>query len=71
MPSDRSPVIYVDVDDTLVRSFGSKRIPIGAMVARVRGGVGRARALIARPESGFMKTVNSDQRVRTTRRVPL
>jgi hypothetical protein len=33
---DRSPVIYVDVDDTLVRSFGSKRIPIGAMVARVR-----------------------------------
>ncbi len=29
-------VIHVDVDDTLVRSFGSKRIPMGAMVAQVR-----------------------------------
>lgn len=29
-------VIYVDVDDTLVRSFGSKRIPMTAMVERVR-----------------------------------
>ena len=32
----RPLVIYVDVDDTLVRSFGSKRIPISEMVARVR-----------------------------------
>lgn len=27
-------VIYVDVDDTFVRSAGSKRMPIPAMVAR-------------------------------------
>lgn len=32
----RPLVIYVDVDDTLVRSFGAKRIPISEMVARVR-----------------------------------
>jgi predicted HAD superfamily phosphohydrolase YqeG len=30
------PVIYVDVDDTLVRSVGTKRIPIPAVVAHVR-----------------------------------
>ena len=29
-------VLFVDIDDTLVRSFGSKRIPISAMVDRVR-----------------------------------
>lgn len=29
-------VVYVDVDDTLVRSFGSKRIPMTAMVEHVR-----------------------------------
>jgi hypothetical protein len=29
-------ICYVDVDDTLVRSFGSKRIPIVAAVTRVR-----------------------------------
>jgi len=29
-------VVYVDVDDTLVRSFGAKRIPISAMVEHVR-----------------------------------
>jgi hypothetical protein len=29
-------VVYVDVDDTLVRSFGSKRIPMTEMVAHVR-----------------------------------
>lgn len=29
-------VVYVDVDDTLVRSFGSKRIPMSAVVDRVR-----------------------------------
>lgn len=28
--------IYVDVDDTLVRSFGSKRIPIDATVKAIR-----------------------------------
>jgi predicted HAD superfamily phosphohydrolase YqeG len=28
--------VYVDVDDTLVRSFGSKRIPMTEMVAFVR-----------------------------------
>ena len=34
LPTPR--VCYVDVDDTLVRSFGSKRIPMGSMVERVR-----------------------------------
>lgn len=34
---NRTPAIFVDVDDTLVRSFGSKRIAIGAMVERVQG----------------------------------
>lgn len=29
-------VIYVDVDDTLVRTFGTKRIPMPAMIAHVR-----------------------------------
>ena len=29
-------IIYVDVDDTLVRSAGSKRIPMPAVIARVR-----------------------------------
>jgi predicted HAD superfamily phosphohydrolase YqeG len=28
--------VYVDVDDTLIRSFGSKRIPMTEMVAFVR-----------------------------------
>lgn len=32
----RSKIIFVDVDDTIVRSFGSKRIPMSGMVARVR-----------------------------------
>ncbi len=30
------PILYVDVDDTLVRSFGAKRIPMTASVALVR-----------------------------------
>jgi predicted HAD superfamily phosphohydrolase YqeG len=29
-------IIYVDVDDTLVRSIGSKRIPMPRVVERVR-----------------------------------
>ena len=29
-------IFYVDVDDTLVRSFGSKRIPISSAIAHVR-----------------------------------
>lgn len=29
-------VVYVDVDDTLIRSFGSKRIAMSLMVERVR-----------------------------------
>jgi hypothetical protein len=33
-PSDL--VAYIDVDDTLVRSFGSKRIPIPAVIQHVR-----------------------------------
>jgi len=30
------PVVYVDVDETLVRSFGAKRIPITAVIQRIR-----------------------------------
>lgn len=41
MPIDL-PAIYVDVDDTLVRSVGSKRIPMSAIVALVRSLKGRA-----------------------------
>ncbi len=33
---NRPAVIYVDVDDTLVRSVGSKRIPVPATVEYVR-----------------------------------
>ncbi len=36
MPEGRNIVAYVDVDDTLVRSFGSKRIPMTEMVQHVR-----------------------------------
>jgi predicted HAD superfamily phosphohydrolase YqeG len=32
----RPRVIFVDVDDTLVRSVGTKRIPMPTVVARVR-----------------------------------
>jgi phosphoserine phosphatase len=32
MSNAPSAVIYVDIDDTLVRSFGSKRIPMTEMV---------------------------------------
>jgi hypothetical protein len=32
----RTLVVYVDVDDTLVRSFGSKQIPMSSVVDRVR-----------------------------------
>ena len=36
-PSRQTPlVVYVDVDDTLVRSVGTKRIPIPAVVQHVR-----------------------------------
>jgi hypothetical protein len=29
-------IVYVDVDDTLIRSAGTKRVPIPSAVARVR-----------------------------------
>jgi hypothetical protein len=29
-------IVYVDVDDTLVRSAGTKRIPVPAVIAHVR-----------------------------------
>jgi hypothetical protein len=29
-------VVFIDVDDTLIRSVGSKRIPMPGVVARVR-----------------------------------
>lgn len=37
MATPRRPlVVYVDVDDTLIRSFGSKQIPMPSVVERVR-----------------------------------
>jgi hypothetical protein len=36
MSDVRGLVAYVDIDDTLVRSFGSKRIPMSEMVEHVR-----------------------------------
>lgn len=35
MPS-KSVVVYVDVDDTLVRWAGSKRLPVGDVARRIR-----------------------------------
>lgn len=32
----RQRVVYVDVDDTLIRSVGTRRIPMPSVVARVR-----------------------------------
>lgn len=37
MNTGHSRVIFVDVDDTLVRSVGTKRIPMPHVVAAVRG----------------------------------
>jgi Protein of unknown function (DUF705) len=36
MVSPALEIVFVDVDDTLVRSAGSKRIPIAAVIDRVR-----------------------------------
>lgn len=36
MTNPRSEIVFVDVDDTLVRSAGTKRIPITSVVERVR-----------------------------------
>ena len=36
MPTTKPLAAYVDIDDTLVRSFGSKRIPMTEVVAHVR-----------------------------------
>lgn len=33
---ERTLVVYVDVDDTLVRSFGSKQIPMTRSIERIR-----------------------------------
>lgn len=45
-------VVYVDVDDTLVRSVGAKRIPIPAMVAHVRALFGQGAQLYAWSSGG-------------------
>lgn len=36
MPEPKTLIAYVDIDDTLIRSFGSKRIPMTDMVRHVR-----------------------------------
>jgi len=41
----RKRVVFVDVDDTLVRSVGTKRIPMPAVVAAVRALYRRGDAL--------------------------
>ena len=43
---------YVDIDDTLVRSFGSKRIPMPAMVQHVRDLHGAGVAVFAWSTAG-------------------
>ena len=48
----RDLVAYVDVDDTLVRSFGSKRIPMTEMVRHVRELSGDGVALYAWSSGG-------------------
>jgi hypothetical protein len=40
-------VVYVDVDDTLVRSAGAKRIPMSEMIAHVRALSGSGAVLYA------------------------
>ena len=35
-PQPKSSVIYVDVDDTLIRTFGTKQIPMTPSIAYVR-----------------------------------
>jgi len=32
----KNPIVFVDVDDTLVRSVGTKRIPMPAVIAEVK-----------------------------------
>jgi hypothetical protein len=41
MVSPALEIVFVDVDDTLVRSAGSKRIPIAAVVDRVTASAGK------------------------------
>lgn len=36
LPPKRQQVIFVDVDDTLIRSVGQKRIPMPSVVAEIR-----------------------------------
>ena len=36
MPATRPLIVYVDVDDTLIRSFGSKQIPLTGVIESVR-----------------------------------
>jgi phosphoserine phosphatase len=36
MAGNNPLIIYIDVDDTLIRSAGSKRIPVSGMVEHVR-----------------------------------
>ena len=52
MSSIKDIVVYVDVDDTLVRSFGAKRIPMAAMIRHVRDLHGAGVALFAWSSAG-------------------
>ena len=59
MTALRGLVAYVDVDDTLVRSFGSKRIPMTEMVQYVRE-LNRDGVALARPsEHGSVGRIRS------------
>jgi hypothetical protein len=52
MTDSRQLTAYVDVDDTLVRSFGSKRIPMTEMVRHVRALSGAGVSLYAWSSGG-------------------
>src|SRR5262245_45955225 len=52
MSSTKDIVAYVDIDDTLVRSFGAKRIPLAAMIRHVRHLHGAGVALFAWSTAG-------------------
>lgn len=48
----RPLILFVDIDDTLVRSFGSKRIPMTPMVERIRALHGEGAVLYAWSSGG-------------------
>jgi hypothetical protein len=52
MTLDEPLVIYIDIDDTLVRTVGSKRVPMSGVVERVRRLAGEGARLYAWSSGG-------------------